>query len=104
MFVDMGLLRSGAQESHHAGGHAHDGVSRLTRGPQLPTMFGDFAAAAAFHDAVIAAQAHHVRTLDANKEALTSLGDKAAAAATEFADMDERNAALLRVVRCDSNT
>ncbi|WP_420891359.1 DUF2563 family protein [Mycobacterium riyadhense] len=52
MLVDTGLLRSGARESHHAGGHAHDGVSRLARGPQVPTMFGDFAAAEAFHDAV----------------------------------------------------
>ncbi|WP_239656245.1 DUF2563 family protein [Mycobacterium riyadhense] len=45
-----------------------------------------------------------MRTLDAHKEALTALGNKAADAATEFADMDERGAALLRVVRCGSNT
>ncbi|SOJ55783.1 hypothetical protein MSIMFB_03262 [Mycobacterium simulans] len=104
MFVDTGLLRLGAQESHHAGGQARDGASRLAREPQLPTLFGDFAAAETFHDAVIAVQADHVRTLDAHKKVLTALGDQAANAATEFADMDEYNAAIVRVVRCGSNT
>lgn len=104
MFVDMGLLRSGAQESHHAGSHAYDGAGRLARGAQLPAMFGDFAAAEAFHDAVFAARVQHVRTLEAHNETLVILGDKAIDAAMGFADMEARNALALRVVRCSSGT
>ena len=104
MFVDTGLLDSGANESHRAGGHAQEGADQLSRGPLMPGMFGDFAAAHAFHDAVSAAHAKHVRGLQAHQEALTAIGTKAHRAATEFTEMDERNAAELRAVRCSSGT
>ncbi len=100
MFVDTVLLRSGANESHRAGGLAQDGADHLSRGPRLSGMFGDFRAAEDFHDAVGSAQALHVKTLLANREALTELGRKANYAATEFVDMDYRNAAKLRAMRC----
>ena len=45
MFVDTGLLHSGANESHRAGGHAQEGADRLSRGPLMSGMFGEFAAA-----------------------------------------------------------
>jgi hypothetical protein len=71
MLVDTELLHSGANESHRAGGHAQDGVNRLSR---------------------------------AHQQVLTALGRKAHHAATEFTDMDERNAVKLRAVRCNSAT
>jgi Protein of unknown function (DUF2563) len=99
MFVDTGLLHSGANESHRAGGHAQDGAARLSRGPLVSGMFGEFAAAEEFHDAVHWAHAQHLRTLQAHQEALTAVGSKAHRAATEFTEMEARNAAEERAVR-----
>jgi len=67
-------------------------------------MFGGFPAAEAFHDAVSAAHATHVRSLQAHEETLTAIGGKAERAAVGFTEMEERNAAKLRAVRCSSNT
>ena len=99
MDVDTGLLHSGGNESHRAGGHAQEGASHLSRGPLMPGMFGEFAAAESFHEAVTSAQAHHVKTLQAHQETLTSVGTNAHSAANEFTDMEESNAAKLRAVR-----
>jgi uncharacterized protein DUF2563 len=104
MFVDTGLLHSGANESHRAGGHAQDAADHLSRGPLLSGMFGEFAAAESFHDAVTSARAHHVKTLQAHQETLTTVGANAHLAANEFTNTEERNAAKLRAVRCSSNT
>ncbi|BBX73273.1 DUF2563 family protein [Mycobacterium shinjukuense] len=104
MFVDTGLLHSGGEESHRAGEHAQDGVDRLSRGPLLSGMFGEFRAAQTFHDAVGVAHAQQVKGLRAHREALTALGGKAHYAAAGFTDMDDRNAANLRAVRCGSAT
>jgi hypothetical protein len=99
MFVDTGLLHSGANESHRAGGHAQDAADRLALGPLMSGMFGEFGAAEEFHDAVRSAHTRHVQTLQAHQEALTAVGSKAHLAANGFADMDARNAAAERAVR-----
>jgi hypothetical protein len=99
MFTDTGLLHSGANESHRAGGHAQDAADRLSRGPLMSGMFGEFAAAEAFHDAIHSAHAQHVKTLQAHQEVLTAVGNNAHRAATAFSDMDARNAADERAVR-----
>ena len=104
MFVNTDLLHSGGNESHRAGGHAQDGADQLSRGPVPSGMFGGFPAAENFHDAVSSARAQHVKNLQAHRETLTKLGRKAHHAATEFTDMDDRNAAKLRAVRCSSDT
>ena len=65
----------------------------------MPGMFGEFAAAESFQEAVTSAQAHHVKTLQAHQETLTTVGTNAHTAANEFTDMEERNAAKLRAVR-----
>jgi Protein of unknown function (DUF2563) len=104
MFVDTDLLHSGANESHRAGGHAQDGADQLARGPLPSGMFGDFPAGETFHDAVSAAHAQHVKNLQAHQETLTELGRKAHYAANGFTDMDDRNAANMRAVRCNSVT
>jgi Protein of unknown function (DUF2563) len=104
MFVDTDLLHSGANVSHRAGGHAQDGAAQLSRGPLVSGMFGDFPTAENFHDAVSAAHAQHVENLRAHQETLTELGRKAHYAANGFTDMDDRNAAKMRAVRCSSAT
>jgi hypothetical protein len=104
MFVDSGLLHSGGNQSHRAGGHAQEAADQLSRGPLLSGMFGGFPAAETFHGAVIAAHGRHVRTLQAHQEALSAIGSKARQAAAGFTNMEERNSAKLRAVRCTSGT
>jgi len=65
-------------------------------------MFGHFPAAEAFQDAVSAAHAEHVKSLQAQQETLTAIGGRASRAAAEFTDMEEHNAAKLRALRCNS--
>jgi hypothetical protein len=104
MIVDTGLLHSGGDQSHRAGGYAQEGANRLSQAPLLSGMFGEFSAAETFHDAVSAAHGQHVRTLRVHQEALTAVGGKAHRAAAGFTDMEERNSAKLRAVRCSSAT
>ncbi|HZC53588.1 MAG TPA: DUF2563 family protein [Mycobacterium sp.] len=99
MEVDTGLLHSGGNESHRAGGHAQEAAGHLSRGPLTPGMFGQFAAAESFHEAVTSAHAQHVKTLQAHQETLTTVGTNAHTAAKGFTDMEESNAAKLRAVR-----
>jgi hypothetical protein len=99
MDVDTGLLHSGGDESHRAGGHAQQAAGHLSRGPLMSGMFGEFAAAESFHEAVASAQAQHLKNLQAHQETLTTVGTNAHAAANGFTDMEERNAAKLRAVR-----
>jgi hypothetical protein len=104
MFVDTGLLHSGGSQSHRAGGHAQDAADRLSRGPLMSGMFGDFPAADEFHEAVSVAHGKHVKGLQAHGESLTAIGGKAFQAAAGFTGMEERNAAELRAVRPNSAT
>jgi hypothetical protein len=104
MFVDTGLLHSGATESHRAGRHAQDAADHLSRGPLLAGMFGDFAAAEAFHDAVSVTHADPVTGLPSHQETPPAIGGQAQRAAVEFTDMEEHNAAKLRALRCSSAT
>ena len=104
MDVNTGLLHSGGNDSHRAGGHAQQAASHLSRGPLMSGMFGEFAAAESFHEAVTSAQAQHLKNLQAHQETLTTVGTNAYAAANGFTDMEERNAAKLRAVRPGSAT
>jgi hypothetical protein len=104
MFVKPGLLHSGGTESHRAGDYAQEGADHLSRGQVTAGMFGGFAAAETFHNAVHAAHAQHVQNLQAHKEVLSAVGSKAHLAATRFSDMDVRNAAMMRAVPCSSDT
>ena len=104
MFVNPGLLHSGGDQSRRAGGHAREGADRLSRGPLLSGMFGQFPAAEEFHEAVGVAHGDHLRTLRTHDEVPTAVGGKAHRAASGFTGMEERNAAKLRAVRCSSAT
>ena len=104
MDVDTELLHSGGNASHRASGHAEQAAGHLSRGPLTPGMFGEFAAAESFHEAVTSARAEHLKTLQAQHETLTTIGKNAHTAANGFTDMEERNAAELRAVRHNSTT
>lgn len=104
MFVDAELLRSGAGESRRAGEYAQQAAQRLSRGALQPQMFGDFAAAAAFHEAAAVAQSHHVRVSFSNQETLAAVGNSAHLAAVKFTEMDQYSVREVRAVRCSSAT
>lgn len=98
MFVDTAMLHSGAAESRRAGEYAQHGASFLAQAPLAAGMFGDFAAAEAFHDAVISAQAHHVKALQNHRETLDDVGAKTQLVAYSFTATDDNNAKALREV------
>ena len=104
MFVDAALLRSGGRSSHRAGVHAQQAADHLSSGSLPPQMFGDFAAAEAFHDATVSVQGRHVQALLGHAVTLAGIGSNAHLAAAAFTDTDESNATSVRVVRCDSAT
>lgn len=99
MFVDPKLLHSGGNQTYRASDHAQDAANHLSRAALPSGMFGDFVAADDFHNIVSAAHAHHAKTLQTHQETLSSIGGKAHRAATEFVDMDNRNAEQVRAVR-----
>jgi hypothetical protein len=98
MFVDTAMLYSGAAEACRAGEHAHDGASHLSGRLPVAGMFGDFAAAAAFRDAVGSAHACHVAALQHHRETLGGVGVKTHLVADSFSAMDDDNAEALRDV------
>jgi hypothetical protein len=104
MFVNTGMLHAGATESHRAGEHSEDGANHLAGAPLAAGMFGDFVAAEAFHEAVSASHAHHVKTLQGHRETLRGIGTKANYAAASFTEMETHNAKALRDVRCSYTT
>ncbi|HZS20211.1 MAG TPA: DUF2563 family protein, partial [Pseudonocardiaceae bacterium] len=81
-----------------------DGADHLAAASPAAGMFGDFAAAHEFHQAVSQAHIHHTRKLRAHQQVLSDVGDKARTAATAFTDMEERNTVKLDAVRCNSDT
>ncbi|MEZ0383137.1 DUF2563 family protein [Mycobacterium sp. pW045] len=104
MFVDPAMLRSGAADTRGASEHAHAGASRLNQTSVAAGIFGGFGAADVFHNAISTAHSEHITTLSGHRRTLAGVGDKAHYAAREFTGMDQRNAAQLRAVRCNSST
>ncbi|BCQ08445.1 hypothetical protein JMUB5695_01878 [Mycobacterium heckeshornense] len=102
MYVNTGLLHSGADDFHRAGRHADDGANHLAGTTPVRGMFGDFAAAYAFCVAVTDAHTHHTARLRAHQQTLTDIGGKARAVAADFTEMEKNNAATLRAVQCSS--
>lgn len=98
MFVDTAMLHSGATESRRAGEHAQDGANVLAQAPLAVGMFGDFAAAEAFRDAVSLAHAQHVKALQNHRETLDDVGAKTQRVAHSFIATEDNNAKALREV------
>ena len=100
MFVDTDGLHSGAAHSRNAGEHAQDSSKHLAAAQLGAGMFGDFAAADSFHDAMSTAHAHHVATAEAHHKVLNSVGLKTRAIASAFTATEDDNVQSLRGVRC----
>ncbi len=99
MFVDTEKLHSGADKSYSASEHAQAGANHLAGSPPMSGMFGDFADADDFHEAIASAHAQHVRSLQDHHERLNDVGAKAHRAGSEFTAMDDHNASELRRLR-----
>lgn len=99
MFVDAAMLHSGASGSGRASEHANEGATHLSSSQPVAGMFGDFAAADAFHEALSVAHAYHVETLQRHREVLSDIGAKAHLVASSFSEMENRHAKALRDVR-----
>lgn len=98
MRVDPTMLHSGADQSRRAGDHAGDGANALSGAPPMAGMFGDFEAADAFHEALSAAHAAHVKTLESHRDALHDVGAKTHYAAHAFTATEDNNAKVMRDV------
>ena len=98
MEVDVGAMRSGANRSYTAARLAAEGADLLSRASVRPGIFGDFAAAESFHGALRQSHSNHIERLRDHEGRLGVLGDKAHTTASEFIEMEERNAQALRSV------
>ncbi len=98
MRVDIAQLHSGAAQSYRASEHAQDGANHLSAAAPIAGMFGSFADAEAFHDAVSSAHAQHVETLRNHQQSLNDIGTKAHHVAYTFSAMDDNNAKVMRDV------
>ncbi|MGY4710757.1 DUF2563 family protein [Mycolicibacterium sp. CBM1] len=98
MQVDVEEMRSGANRSYNAAWLAMEGADQLSRARVTTGIFGDFAAAEAFHGVLGEAHSNHVQRLRDHDSRLGVLGDKAHTTASAFLDMEDRNAEALRSV------
>jgi hypothetical protein len=96
MFVNTAKLHSGADKSYRASEHAQAGANHLSGVAPVAGMFGDFADADDFHEAVTAAHHFHVKALQSHQESLNEVGARAHRTGYAFTEMDERNAKVLR--------
>ena len=99
MHVNTEGLRSGAGTSYNAADHAYEGAGNLSRAAIASGIFGDFAEADSFYEAVSGAHRRHVSMIESHYDKLGAAGDKAHSAAADFAEMEKRNEARLRAVR-----
>lgn len=98
MHVNPHALRTGANVSDDAGGHANTGAQRLDVTGVTAKMFGDFDAAHGFHTALGSAKDDHRDALQNHHQNLTGIAENVRTAATSFTNMDNHNAKLLRDV------
>lgn len=98
MQVDVEEMRSGANRSYNAASFAMEGADQLSRVSPTSGIFGSFAAAESFHDALSEAHSNHVQRLRDHQNRLGVLGDKGHKTASVFVEMEERNAEALRAV------
>jgi hypothetical protein len=96
MRVDTGQLHLGAVDSFRASEHAQAGANHLSGAPPTAGMFGDFAAADDFHEAISAAHAQHAASLHSHHQNLNDVGAWAHRAGSSFSETDERNTSELR--------
>lgn len=96
MHVNPYALRTGADVSDDAGGHADTGSQRLGLAGVNAGMFGDFEDAHSFHAALGSAKDDHRDALRDHHRNLVGIAENVRTAAATFTGMDNHNAKLLR--------
>jgi hypothetical protein len=99
MFIDTASLRMGAGYSESAGALARRGADQFSSAPLPAGIFGDFAEAEQFHQALSHAQTNHSENMRGHHSALSKLADNATTAARVFTEEDEQSAAALEAAR-----
>ncbi|PIB79560.1 DUF2563 family protein [Mycobacterium celatum] len=104
MEVDTAHLHAGADRCSDAAQTALTAAGKLAGKEPAAGMFGDFAEAHEFHQAVSAAHRAHVEQLHGHHRALTGIGDKSRSAAYEFTARDASSADSLRAAEAGFDT
>jgi hypothetical protein len=99
MFIDTASLRMGAGFSDSAGAIARRGADQFASAPLPAGIFGDFAEADQFHQALSQSQANHSESMRGHHSALAELADNATTAAKAFTEQDEQSASALEAAR-----
>jgi hypothetical protein len=102
MHVNSYALRTGANVSDDAGGHANTGSQRLGLAGVDAGIFGDFEDAHSFHTALGSAKDDHRDALQDHHQNLVGIAENVRTAAAGVTGMDKHNAKLLRDVAPDS--
>jgi hypothetical protein len=87
--VNTGELGVGVESCQYAAGSARKAADRLGEAIVPSGVFGDFAEAHSFHNAMSAAHRAHQEQLHAHHSKLMGLSDKAKTAAKAFTNIDE---------------
>lgn len=101
MEVDTTHLHAGAERCSDAAQTALTAAGKLAAKQPTAGMFGDFAEAHAFHEAVSAAHQDHIEQLNGHHRALTDIGDKSRTGADTFTARDASSADSLQAAEAD---
>lgn len=104
MEVDTAHLHAGADRCSDAAQTASAAAGKLAGKEPAAGMFGDFAEAHEFHEAVSAAHQDHIEQLYGHHRALTDISDESHSAAHEFTARDASTADSLRAVETGFDT
>ncbi|WP_214091734.1 DUF2563 family protein [Mycolicibacter acidiphilus] len=104
MEVDTAHLQAGAGRCGDAAQTASTAAGNLAGKKPAAGIFGDFAEAHAFHQAVSAAHQGHVEQLQSHHHTLTDIGDKSLSGAQAFTARDTASADSLRAAETGFGT
>lgn len=104
MEVDTAHLHAGAERCTDAAQTALAAAGKLAGKKPTAGMFGDFAEAHEFHEALSAAHQGHIEQLRGHHRALTDISDKSRSAAHEFTARDASSADSLRTAETGFDT
>lgn len=104
MEVDTAHLHAGADRCSDAAQTALAAAGKLAGKVPTVGMFGDFAEAHEFHEALSAAHQGHIEQLHGHHRALTEISDKSRSAAHEFTARDASAADSLQAAEAGFDT
>lgn len=96
MEVDAAYLHAGADRCSDAAATALAAAGQLAEKEPTAGMFGDFAEAHTFHEAISAAHRDHVENFRGQHRRLTDISAKSRSGAAQFTAQDDSTADSLR--------